>query len=198
MPLAVLPACGWHGMTTLDDMPLVEDPAAGLIENPMFVQAADREFLWNQLVDATDDHFRIEREERVRELGGVLTEGRIDTYPTVGSTLLEPWRRDSTRGFEKLHATLQTVRRRAEVRATPTEGGYLVGVTVLKELEDVDRPEHATAGQAGLRHDGSLTSGRPAKYGAPNTLGWIALGRDVSLEQKMLQDVRARLFDPAR
>ena len=66
------------------------------IENPLFVPPMDRELLWNQTVDAVDDYFRIEREERVRLIGGVLTEGRIDTFPTIGSTILEPWRRDST------------------------------------------------------------------------------------------------------
>ncbi|HUE72215.1 MAG TPA: hypothetical protein VMP01_15130, partial [Pirellulaceae bacterium] len=47
------------------------------LENPFFVPAMDREFLWNQTVDAVDDYFRIEREDRVRLIGGVLTEGRI-------------------------------------------------------------------------------------------------------------------------
>ena len=66
-----------------------------------------------------------------RLIAGVLTEGRIDTFPLSGSTLLEPWRRDSTRGYEKWHATLQAIRRRATVRVIPTEGGYLLDVIVL-------------------------------------------------------------------
>ena len=163
------------------------------IENPMFVPALDGEFLWNQTVDAVDDYFRIEREERVRLIGGVLTEGRIDTFPITGSTLLEPWRRDSTPGYEKLHATLQSIRRRALVRVIPTEGGYLLEVAVQKELEDLDKPEHATAGGATLRHDGSLVrqEGESGRYSA--TLGWIPLGRDMTLEQRILADLRARL-----
>src|SRR5262245_3588233 len=60
------------------------------IENPLFVPPLDREFLWNQTVDAVDDYFRIEREERVRLVAGVLTEGRIETFPVTGSTLFEP------------------------------------------------------------------------------------------------------------
>ena len=73
----------------------------------------DREFIWNQCVDVVDDYFRIEREQRVRLDAGVLTEGQIDTHPTTGSTLFEPWRNDSTRGYEKWHATLQSIRRKA-------------------------------------------------------------------------------------
>ena len=58
------------------------------MENPLFVPPLDRELLWNQTVDAVDDYFRIEREDRVRLIGGVLTEGRIDTFPMIGSTML--------------------------------------------------------------------------------------------------------------
>jgi hypothetical protein len=164
-----------------------------LRENPMFVPALDSEFLWSQAVDAVDDYFRIEREERVRLIGGVLTEGRIDTFPITGSTIFEPWRRDSTPGYEKLHATLQSIRRKATLRVIPIEGGYLLDVVVQKELEDLDKPEHATAGGATLRHDGSLVrqEGASGRYSA--TLGWIPLGRDVTLEQRILADLAARL-----
>src|SRR5262245_42375501 len=42
----------------------------GGIENPLFIPLVDRELLWNQTVDAIDDYFRIEREDRVRMIGG--------------------------------------------------------------------------------------------------------------------------------
>ena len=167
------------------------------IENPLFVPAMDRELLWNQTVDAIDDYFRIEREERVRLIGGVLTEGRIDTFPTTGSTLLEPWRGDSTSGYEKWHATLQSIRRRGIVRVIPSDGGYLIDVQILKELEDLDKPEHATAGGATLRHDGSLVRQEGAAGRFSHTLGWIPLGRDASLEQQILADLTMRLHLPA-
>jgi hypothetical protein len=167
------------------------------IENPLFVPAMDRELLWTQTVDAIDDYFRIEREERVRLIGGVLTEGRIDTFPSTGSTLLEPWRSDSTRGYEKWHATLQSIRRRGIVRVIPSEGGYLIDVQILKELEDLDKPQHATAGGAAIRHDGSLVRQEGASGRFSHTLGWIPLGRDVSLEQQILADLTMRLHLPA-
>ena len=163
------------------------------LENPLFVPPLDREFLWNQTVDAVDDYFRIEREDRVRLIAGVLTEGRIDTFPITGSTIFEPWRVDSTPGYEKWHATLQSIRRRATVRVIPTDGGYLLDVVVQKELEDLDKPEHATAGGATLRHDGTLVrqEGAPGRYSV--TLGWIPIGRDLTLEQRILADLTARL-----
>lgn len=169
----------------------------GQIENPLFLPPLDPEFVWNQLVDAVDDHFRIEREERVRLIGGILTEGRIDTFPTPGSTLLEPWRGDSASPYERLHATLQSIRRRATVRLIPIEGGSLVDVVVQKELEDLDKPEHATAGNGTLRHDGTLVRGEgpPGRFSV--TLGWIPIGRDCALEQKILHDIRCRLNVPS-
>jgi hypothetical protein len=159
----------------------------------MFIPPIDREFLWNQTVNAIDDYFRIEREDRVRLIAGVLTEGRIDTFPTIGSTIFEPWRTDSTPGYEKIHATLQSIRRRATVRVIPVEGGYLMDVVVQKELEDLDKPEHATAGGATLRHDGTIVRQEGAPGRISVTLGWIPIDRDLTLEQKILSDVAARL-----
>ena len=152
-------------------------------------------------MEDVDDYFQIEREERVQFIGGVITEGRIETVPRSGATLVEPWRRDSTRGFEKLHATLQSVRRRASVRLMPVGEGYSIEVAVFKELEDVDRAEHATLGASTLRHDGSLVRGASAITDAPVTLGWIAQGRDITLEHEILANIRGRLvshngFDP--
>jgi hypothetical protein len=163
------------------------------IDNPLYVPGMDREYLWNQLVDTVDDYFKIYREARPRAVGEVLTEGQIDTLPAIGSTLLEPWRHDSTPGFEKQHATLQSVRRRAQIRVVPVQGGYLIDVAVYKELEDLWQPEHATVGEATLRHDSSLDRSSPgAPVGSP-ALGWIPQGRDVSLEQQMLRDIQGRL-----
>ena len=162
-------------------------------ENPIFVPVDDHEFVWNQVVDTIDDYFQIEREERVRIVGGVITEGRIETVPRAGATIFEPWRRDSTRGYEKLHATLQSLRRRASVRVMPVASGYSIEVAVFKELEDVDRPEHSTVGQSTRRHDGSLVRSDEEREEMSITLGWIALGRDVTLEQEILANIQSRL-----
>ena len=63
--------------------------------NPLFVPVSNQDWAWEQIVDVVDDYFRIERENRVQLVGNVVTEGRIDTFPQVGATWLEPHRPDS-------------------------------------------------------------------------------------------------------
>ncbi len=188
--LAATGGCGWHPQNTLHG-PTLGAPV--LMENPLFVPIADREFLWQQVVDTVDNYFKIRREDRVRLVGDVLLEGRIETFPTDGSTVLEPWRKDSTPGFERLHATLQSVRRYAIVRVVPTEGGFLVDLAVHKELEDVERPERATVGHSAVRHDNSLVRNEQQSRDSPFTWSWIPVGRDASLEQRILSEIRGRV-----
>ena len=181
--------CGWHQRGLLPGQQGVEQAA---LENPLFVPATDRDVLWDQVVDAVDNYFKIRTEQRVRVVGDVLLEGRIDTFPTDGSTLLEPWRKDSTHGFEKLHATLQSIRRGAAVRVLPVQGGYLIEVVVEKYLEDLERPEHATSGHTPLAEQQSLRQDLEPNADLPMMLGWIPLGRDVSLEQRILGEIHDR------
>ena len=180
-----------------------------VLQNPTLVPVTDTELAWNQIVDVVDDYFKIEREVRPRQAGEVMTEGRIDTYPRVGSTVFEPWNRDSVDLYERLESTLQSIRRQAFVAVRPASGGFLVDVAVMKELEDLEQPERATAGAAIFRHDNSpnqseaqATSGddrrenlgeqpRPVT-GQTAIAGWIPLGRDTALEQEMIAQLQAR------
>jgi hypothetical protein len=138
---------------------------------------------------------------------GVPTEGRIDTYPQTGATLLEPWRRDSVGFRERLESTLQSIRRSAVMRLIPDPSGWRIEMVVLKEIENMPRPMRATAGAASFRNDDSLY-----RYGTPlptlgeqigdaprpvasptRNIGWIPLGRDPLLERKMLTGLVAKL-----
>ena len=169
----------------------VPPPASAAI-----IPVHNHEVAWNDLVDVVDDYFRIDREQRVHQVGDVLTEGRIETFPQVGSTLLEPHRSDSIDHYEKTLATFQSIRRRATVRVMPDPRGYQVEVTVIKELEDLLRPELSTAGGATFRHDGSVE--RPVGLVSVERSGtrWFPIGRDVALERAILSDLRARICVP--
>jgi len=168
-------------------------PMPVFLDNPLLMPTNDPDFLWDQLVDALDNYFRIDREERLKIIGDNVTEGRLETFPVTGATYLEPWRGDSAPGYERLQSTLQSIRRRASARVTPGQGGYLVEIIVTKELEDLYQPEQATVGGSTLRHDGSVVRTEARPGGGPATLGWIAIGRDVALEQKLLSDLYARV-----
>jgi hypothetical protein len=164
--------------------------------NPTLIASMDRDFVWDQIVDVVDDYFRIQKEERVRLVGDLLTEGRLDTYPRGAATLLEPWSKDSATPYDRLEATLQSQRKRALVRVIPDQAGFLVEVQVFKELEDVASPDTGAVSLANpqaLRNDNSLQRVTNPVGGAQPTLGWIGLGRDPALEQVILARIQERI-----
>jgi hypothetical protein len=171
------------------------DHATLAISNPLYVVGGDREFIYNQVVDAIDDYFKIRSERRLKLVGGIVTPGRIDTFPVIGATLLEPWRSEFALDRETSWNTLQTVRRFAVVEILPDADGYLISVNVMRELEDLKQPQASTLGRSATRFDGSLKRTTRVFEDEPATLGWIPLGRDVSLEQRILLDLQARLHN---
>ncbi|NBT13575.1 MAG: hypothetical protein EBS56_08350 [Planctomycetia bacterium] len=207
-PFAPLPA----GVAIDPQGQVMGPPGPGLVAGPGTKNAAvipplDAEVVWRTMVDVADDYFKVQTEQRVVFANGVPTEGRIDTYPQTGATLLEPWRGDSVGFRERLESTLQSIRRRGTMRLIPDAAGWRIETVVVKELENMPRPMRATAGGASFRNDDSLyrygtplpTLGqqvgdqpRPVANPTPN-LGWIPLGRDPLLEQRMLSNVLAKL-----
>ena len=159
-----------------------------LTVNPATLPAVEPQFLWLQVVDTVDDYFRIKTEQ---PLNGI--DGSLETTYRVGATLLEPWNRDSTRGFERLQSTLQSIRRKAIVKVHSQTGGHSIEVVVLKEIEDVDHSQGASEGSIASRHDGTVTRSDQIFTGEPTTLGWIPLGRDTSLEQVILNEILDRV-----
>ena len=163
------------------------------VPNPLQLPPAPDDFVWLQVVDAVDDYFRIAREQPVQHRGDALLDGRIETAYRTGASILEPWRKDSTPGFERWQSTFQSIRRRAIVTLRPTPQGYSLEVVVQKELEDTDRTQYSTESTAGIRHDGTVVRREDRYDDSPVTLGWIPLGRDASLEQVILRDIFVRV-----
>jgi hypothetical protein len=172
-------------------------PTAQTTANPLIVPMIDRWFVMDEISDEVDDYFRVKREERIRMVDGVMSEGWIETWPRMGSTLLEPWHHDSTRGYEKVHSTLQTIRRSSKIRVIPTGDSYAIDVKVFKELEDNDRPIGSPLGGNALRSDNALDVDRLDDSSTGDTRTWIPLGRDISLEQRILRNVQQRLAYPS-
>ena len=175
-------------LSQYDNPPVAQD-----VPNPVTVPMVAREMVMDEVADELDNYFRIAREERVRLVDEIMTEGWIETHPETGSTLFEPWRKDSTRGYERLHATLQSVRRFAKVRVIPTSNSYLIDVKVYKELEEMPQPIRSTAQGPFLRHDSSLGFDQTDMFDPPPNKGWIPMGRDISLEQRILRNIHSRL-----
>jgi len=191
LPLVVLLGC-------FNEARLPYRPVPVSYDNPILLRIPNHELLWDGIVDVVSQYFRIEREDPVRLLGGTLIDGRIDTFPKPGATLLEPWDYDSADSYERLESTLQSIRRYAVVMVHPAENGgygFWVEVAVYKELENVRQPEHATAGSAIFRNDVSPNS--PGKLDKPTgaNQSWIPQGRDTVAEQRILGQILDR-FTP--
>ncbi len=169
--------------------------------NPIFVEAYDHEFLWAVLVDVVDMHFEIEREMPIRLYGNVLTEGRLDAKPKIGASLAEPWHADSVGLRERFDCTLQTIRRRVEVRVIPEgtghQAGYQIDVKVYKELEDNKRPLQSMASVANLRFDDRIENDPNRIDIDPSDSGWYIIERDTTMEDRLLLEILYRLKNPS-
>jgi hypothetical protein len=146
----------------------------------MFVPANSQHAAWERTVDVLHEfHFPIARENRL--------DGVIETDYRVGSSLLEPWHRDSVGFTNRLESTLQSIRRRVKIDLTPVDGGYLVGVEAIKEKEDLVGVAENTAGAATFRKNTPLERNLSVVVGQSSPSGWINLGRDTDLEQAILR-----------
>jgi hypothetical protein len=173
--------------------PAGPEPVPGT-PNPILVPVTDDQLTWDQIVDVVSGYFRVSREQQARRSGEAWCEGRIETLPQSGATLLEPQRGDSVGWFNKWESTFQSIRRWAVVRVIPDPNGYLVEVVVQKELEDMPQPENSLVGAATLRHESGLPSRRNVDVARTDRGSrWIPQGRDPALEQRMLADIHARL-----
>ena len=190
LSLLSISACGCSGVSTWKAPPGPFSWSSAY-SNPVVIPSNHPEFVWEQVVDVADDYFRIMEEVPVRDMLG--SEGRLETFPVVGATLLEPWRYDSANFEERLESTLQTIRRRAIISVKKDECGYVIDVAVYKELEDRAQPDRAVAGSATFSYTATQDGVIDPITDEPLDLGWIPLGRDAALEQRMLSEITSRL-----
>ncbi len=203
-PPDVAQAASCRSQGVLYTSPFGPAQPASVLPNPLPVPVVDIDFAWEQIVAVVEENFKIQSEQRVRLVGDVLTEGRIDTAPLIASTLLEPWRGDSVGFRDRLLNTLQSMRRQAFVRVIPVQSGFLVDLQIDKFLEELPKPIMDQSGFAvfdqfqGIdRTTDPLPSlgdppGVPPRP-PPLVSGWYKIGRDVPLEQVMLAKIQARL-----
>jgi len=152
--------------------------------------------LWEAIAEAVGMTFTIAREEPIRAFDNVLTEGRLETEPKIGASVLEPWHDDSVSFGNRIESTYQTIRRRAIVRAVPEENGFLVQVMVYCEREDLPKPIKSNA--AATLFQKTTPAERVSQQGPllPESRGWYLIGRDPALENQLLQQILYRFRNP--
>jgi hypothetical protein len=154
--------------------------------NPVFVPAGNEDAAWERTVDVVHDYFDIGRENRM--IGS--QPGVIETRYRIGASLLEPWHHDSHGLENRMESSLQSIRRKAIISVTPAQGGYLVGVEVFKEIEDLPGVANNTAGGATFSQTSPIRRDLDLVTGQSSPSGWIALGRDEVLENEMLRQMQ--------
>jgi len=172
--------------------PLQENPIlfrAGTTpcDNPVFLPLGPNPQVYGVLFEkvldiVTDFNFEIAYSNRY--------DGRIESFPITSPGIAEPWKPGSPDFYQRLLATLQSIRHRAIVLIQPApDGGYFIEVQVLKELEDLPRPFRAAASSVTFRSDATLERQTEVVESGAFELAWIPIGRDAKMEQVILDRI---------
>ncbi len=173
--------------------PLVEGPAlvpagSSIVhdQNPVFIPLGPESYgkvFENCLRVLLDYGFEIQESNRYT--------GSIECLPRTSPGLgliLKPGSPDLR---DRLLATTQSYRHRVSMDIqTADNGGFFIGVTCRKELEDLPRPVRSTVGGAVFRNEATVK--RKFEVIDPTFLGsgWMYRGRDVPLEQEIIRRLK--------
>jgi hypothetical protein len=172
----------------LQDNPIFVRPDPSItVANPIWVPSLGVEGayprVFERVLDILSDYFEIRWTSRY--------DGRIETFPRVSPGYEQIWKPGSPDAYQRLEATLQSIRHRAEVLIEPAaDGGFFVHVTIYKELEDVPRPIRATAGAAAFRTNVTVERQFEVIDQTIYESNWIPMGRDCEMEQLILQRLK--------
>jgi hypothetical protein len=187
-------ALAWTGVWALVVTGCASGPVLGLggplgpsvtVENPVYIPLGPMSYnqVFEKAIDVVSGYFEIAEYNRY--------DGRIETFPRVAPGLEQPWKPGSPDLYQRLYATLQSVRHRAVVLIQPADnGGFFIQVTVFKELEDVPRPIRAVAGAAIFQSEPTVERQNEVIDLSRFEPNWIPIGRDCALEQVLLQELK--------
>lgn len=163
-------------------------------ENPIYVPQPSMAYnrVFETVEDVLSDYFVIAYTNRF--------DGQVQTFPSIAPGIEQPWKPGSPDIYQRLLAFCQTIRHRAIVQITTAkEDGFFVSVRVLKELEDIPAPTRPTAGEATFRLESTVQRQYETVYPDFFEPGWIPIGRDLKLEQVILDRIsRLDVCTPAR
>jgi hypothetical protein len=178
-------AGGCTSGSTLLENPIVMGPPPAQLHNPVYLPQGPEAYgqLFEMVLSVVSDYFDIQYSNRY--------DGRIVTLPRVAPGLGQPWKRGCYDLHERLLATLQSLRQRAEIVIEPAPlGGYNVYVTVFKDIEDLPKPA-ASQSEAAFRN-ADPTLQRVDEVIGPGEISthWVPMGRDCCLEQVILHRIQ--------
>ena len=125
--------------------------------------------------------------------------GQLETGPVTGASWFEFWREDTVGGRQRLESSLHTVRRRASVAVKSAGTGAEVSVTVIKERLSAPNTGPASATETfDLYELEERSELRRVDDLSPAAYGWLDMGRDDALEQRILERIQTYLGSGAR
>ncbi|MEP3479562.1 MAG: hypothetical protein ABJZ55_09970 [Fuerstiella sp.] len=128
-------------------------------------------------------HFQVARESKL--------EGVIESEYRGGSGLLEPWHKDSIGFRARLESSLQSIRRKVIVRFQESAPGtVVVGVQVLKEIEDLNGLAAGSQGAATFTEGDILNRDLDRVVGETGTSLWLPRGSDPALQAEIARRIR--------
>jgi len=163
----------------------VHAPVAHVSENPVYVPLGPNSYgtVFEKVFDVVSEYFEIAYANRY--------DGRIETFPRIAPSLIEPWKPTTPSWYERVLATFQTIRHRSFVLIqVADDGGYFVQVVVYRELEDIPKPTNITAGWAGFRSDNSVERQFEVIDPAVYDSHWIPIGRDRCFEDAIIAKIK--------
>ena len=145
---------------------------------------ADFSALWEAAKDAL--RRRGYRLDRVDARGG-----RITTHPMGSQHFFEFWRDDVATGRDFWEATLSPIRRQVSVTLDQASAGqpHRVAVTVRKERFSAPDRQFNSSAAAYHFFGHSLPAVRTGEAIGPEDGTWIDLGRDATLERRILDSI---------
>lgn len=148
--------------------------------------------IWSAAQDVLRaNRFRLDRVDRL--------EGVITTWPNTSQHYFEFWRSDVKTAWDFWEATLNLIRRRAEIRLTSSgaaEPASLMVRVFKQRLSSPDRQFNSSG--AAFQFFGDSLPSTTGKAISPEVDDrWIDLGRDHALEDALLESILARAVEDA-
>jgi hypothetical protein len=169
----------------VDDLGFLPPGMHVTVENPLYLPLGPTSYgmVFEKVLSVVGEYFEIRYSNRY--------DGQIITFPRVSPGLEQPWKPGSPDLYQRLEATLQSIRHRTEIQIEAAQdGGFFVSIIAYKELEDIPRPIRATCGSATFRSDNTVERQFEVIDPMVSEPNWIPLGRDSHLEQAILQRLK--------